>query len=49
MRIVLDGHDLTRWDGAPRLSSVRARNLHGDVTAENVANGNNFLWRHGVM
>ncbi len=43
MRSLFNGQDLTGWDGDPRLWSVKDGIIHGETTAENVANGNTFL------
>ena len=49
MRSILNGKDLTGWDGDPRLWSVKDGAIRGETTAENRANGNTFiLWKDGV-
>src|SRR3954465_13527374 len=46
MEKLFNGRDLTGWDGDPRLWSVKDGVLHGETTAENVANGNTFIiWK----
>ena len=46
---IFNGKDLSRWDGDPRLWSVRKGAVHGETTAENPANGNTFLiWKGGA-
>lgn len=48
MTVLFNGKDLTGWDGDPRLWSVKDGVLHGETTAENVANGNTFIiWKEG--
>jgi hypothetical protein len=48
MKPIFNGHDLTGWDGDPRLWSVRDGVIHGETTPEHVANGNTFLiWDGG--
>ena len=48
MKVLFNGEDLKGWDGDPRLWSVRDGVIHGETTAENVANGNTFLiWQGG--
>lgn len=50
MKCIFNGKDLTGWDGDPRLWSVKDGVIHGETTAENVANGNTFLiWTGGVL
>jgi hypothetical protein len=50
MRPLFDGKDLDGWDGDPRLWSVRDGVIHGETTAENVAQGNTFLiWKDGEV
>jgi hypothetical protein len=48
MQPLFNGRDLSGWDGDPRLWSVRDGVIHGETTAENVAQGNTFLiWQGG--
>ncbi len=48
MQSLFNGKDLTGWDGDPRLWSVKDGVIHGETTAENVANGNTFIiWKEG--
>ncbi|MFW6170880.1 MAG: 3-keto-disaccharide hydrolase [Planctomycetota bacterium] len=48
MRPIFNGHDLTNWDGDPRLWSVKDGAIHGETTPENQAKGNTFLiWKGG--
>jgi hypothetical protein len=48
MQALFNGRDLAGWDGDPRLWSVRDGVIHGETTAENVAQGNTFLiWQGG--
>ncbi|HEV7223738.1 MAG TPA: DUF1080 domain-containing protein [Pirellulales bacterium] len=48
MQSIFNGHDLTGWDGDPRLWSVREGAIRGETTAENPAKGNTFiLWKGG--
>ena len=50
MEVLFNGMDLTGWDGDPRLWTVRDGVIHGETTAENVANGNTFLvWQGGEV
>ena len=50
MEVLFNGTDLTGWDGDPRLWTVRDGVIHGETTAENVANGNTFLvWQGGEV
>ena len=50
MQVLFNGRDLTGWDGDPRLWSVRDGVIHGETTAENVAQGNTFLiWQGGEV
>lgn len=50
MKSLFNGTDLTGWDGDPRLWSVKDGVIHGETTAENVAQGNTFLiWKDGVL
>lgn len=50
METLFNGMDLTGWDGDPRLWTVRDGVIHGETTAENVANGNTFLvWQGGEV
>lgn len=49
MKSLFNGKDLSGWDGDPRLWSVNDGVIHGETTAENVANGNTFLiWKDGT-
>lgn len=48
MERLFNGRDLAGWDGDPRLWSVRDGVIHGETTAENVANGNTFLIWQGA-
>lgn len=49
MQTIFNGKDLDGWDGDSRLWSVRDGVIHGETTAENVANGNTFLiWKKGT-
>ncbi len=49
MRCILNGEDLTGWDGDPRLWSVKDGAIHGETTDENRANGNTFIiWKDGA-
>ncbi len=43
MTALLNGQDLTGWDGDPRLWSVKDGAIHGQTTPENPAKGNTFL------
>ena len=46
---MFNGHDLTGWDGNPKLWSVRDGAITGQTTAENPARGNTFLiWTNGT-
>lgn len=48
MRVIFNGHDLTGWDGDPRLWSVKDGVIHGETTPEKRTNGNTFLiWKEG--
>ena len=48
MRPIFNGHDLTGWDGDPRLWSVKDGAIRGETTPEKQANGNTFLiWKEG--
>jgi hypothetical protein len=48
MQPLFNGRDLSGWDGDPRLWSVRDGVIHGETTADNVAQGNTFLiWQGG--
>jgi hypothetical protein len=50
MQPIFDGTSLVGWDGDPRLWSVRDGVIHGETTAENVADGNTFLiWQGGEL
>jgi len=50
MKALFNGKDLTGWDGDSRLWSVRDGVIHGETTAENVAQGNTFLiWQEGKL
>lgn len=50
MEVLFNGTDLTGWDGDPRLWTVHDGVIHGETTAENVANGNTFLvWQGGEV
>jgi hypothetical protein len=47
---IFDGKTLDGWDGDPRLWSVKDGVIHGETTAEAVADGNTFcVWRGGTM
>lgn len=47
---LLNGQDLSGWDGDPRLWSVKDGVIHGETTDENKANGNTFLiWQGGEL
>jgi hypothetical protein len=49
-KVLFNGKDLTGWDGDPRLWSVKDGLIHGETTAENVAQGNTFLvWKDGTV
>jgi hypothetical protein len=49
MRRLLNGKDLTGWDGDTRLWSVKDGAIRGETTAEIPAKGNTFLiWKDGV-
>jgi hypothetical protein len=49
-RSLLNGKDLTGWDGDPRFWSVKDGAITGMTTAENPAPGNTFLiWRGGTL
>lgn len=49
MQSIFNGKDLDGWDGDSKLWSVRDGVIHGETTAENVANGNTFLiWKKGT-
>ena len=39
MKAIFNGKDLTGWDGAPRLWSVKHAAIHGETTADHAANG----------
>lgn len=43
MKSLFNGKDLTGWDGDPRLWSVKDGVIHGETTADHVAQGNTFL------
>lgn len=50
MKPLFNGHDLTGWDGDPRLWSVKEGVIHGETTDEHVAHGNTFLiWQGGKI
>lgn len=45
---LFNGRDLDGWDGDPRLWTIRDGVIHGETTAEKVADGNTFLiWKGG--
>lgn len=47
---LLNGKDLSGWDGDPRLWSVQEGVLRGETTIEKVAKGNTFLiWKGGAI
>ena len=47
---LLNGKDLSGWDGDPRLWAVQNGVLRGETTTEKVANGNTFLiWKGGPI
>jgi 3-keto-disaccharide hydrolase len=47
---LFDGRDLTGWDGAPRLWSVKDGVIRGQTTLTKPARGNTFLiWRGGTL
>lgn len=49
MKSIFNGKDLDGWDGDPRLWSVKDGVIHGETTADAVANSNTFLiWTGGV-
>lgn len=48
MKSIFNGKDLSGWDGDPRLWRVKDGVIHGETTAEHVAQGNTFLiWKDG--
>lgn len=47
MRSLFNGIDLKGWNGDPRLWSVRDGVIHGETTADHVAQGNTFLMFRG--
>jgi hypothetical protein len=50
MEPLFNGQDLSGWKGDPRLWSVRDGAIHGETTAEHVADGNTFLiWQNGTL
>jgi len=49
MRSIINGNNLTGWDGDLRLWSVKNGTIRGETTTENRANGNTFLiWKDGL-
>ncbi len=47
---IFNGHDLTGWEGDPRLWSVKDGAITGQTTTENPAKGNTFLiWTNGTV
>jgi uncharacterized protein (TIGR03067 family) len=47
---IFNGHDLTGWDGNPKLWSAKDGAIVGQTTAENPAKGNTFLiWTNGTV
>lgn len=49
MKSIFNGKDLSGWDGDPRLWAVKDGVIHGETTADAVANSNTFLiWKDGV-
>ena len=47
---LFNGHDLTGWDGNPKLWSVKDGAITGQTTVENPAPGNTFLiWTNGTV
>ncbi len=50
MQRILNGENLTGWDGDPRLWSVQDGAIRGETTPENPAKGNTFIiWKGGVL
>ncbi|MCX7394537.1 MAG: DUF1080 domain-containing protein [Planctomycetales bacterium] len=50
MQRLFNGHDLTDWDGDPRLWSVKNGALRGETSDEHRANGNTFIiWKGGFV
>ncbi len=50
MQPLLNGKDLSGWDGDPRLWSVKDGVLRGETTAENPTTGNTFvIWKGGTV
>ena len=47
---LFNGHDLSGWDGDPRLWSIREGVIHGETTPEKSTKGNTFLiWEGGDL
>ncbi len=47
---LFNGHDLSGWQGDPRLWSVKEGAITGQTTAQNPAKGNTFLiWTNGTV
>jgi len=50
MKVLINGKDLTGWDGDPRLWSAKDGVLRGETTREKAARGNTFLiWKDGTL
>jgi hypothetical protein len=50
MKELLNGKDLTGWDGDPRFWSIKDGVVKGETTKENPTKGNTFLiWKDGTL